>query len=144
MVCSPICDTTLILLDRITYQVQVRDVNGCTDEDAVSFDILKDRNVFIPNAFSPNADGVNDKFMIYGGKDVSIVKSFRVFNRWGEILHEKKDFPANDPDYAWDGILNGKNLDANVFIYFAEVVFLDGWVEQYQGCLLYTSPSPRD
>ena len=71
--------------------------------------------------------------MIYGGKDVEIVKTFRVFNRWGEILMEHNDFTPNDPSFSWDGRLRNKELNEGVFIFYAEVEFIDGKVILYEG-----------
>ena len=132
--CETLCVDTLLNLNfEQTYTVHVIDVNGCEAFDTVSYLIQKNRAVFIPNAFSPNEDGINDLFMIYGGKDVAEVKTFKVFNRWGETLIEWNDFPPNSFSYGWDGTLNGKDLNENVFVYFVEVLFVDGWVETYTG-----------
>ncbi len=128
------CDeATLLPLNSQTYSVQFIDINGCEGVDTVSYLVKKERNIYIPNAFSPNADGRNDYFMVYGGKDVLTVKTFKVFNRWGELLLEHNNFPPNDFAYAWDGKLNRQRLNSNVFIYHVEVVFLDGWSQVYKG-----------
>ncbi len=131
--CSPICDSTFVLYNKETFRVRIIDVNGCRADDAITFSIKKDRNVYIPNAFSPNGDGINDELIIYGGKDVDLIKSFRVFNRWGELVHRFDEQSANDPDFAWKGILDGKYLPSGVYVYYAEVAFIDNWVEVYQG-----------
>lgn len=133
MVCSPVCDTNIILFRETIFRVQAIDINGCTTNGAVNVFIEKDRNVFIPNAFSPNGDGVNDLFTVLGGKDVELVKTFRVFNRWGALVHQQDNFPANDPSAAWNGRLNDQYSGEQVFIYYAEVLFIDGWIETYQG-----------
>jgi len=135
LVCSPVCDTNLILLNETKFSVEIQDVNGCTDQDEVTYFVKKDRNVYIPNAFSPNADGVNDHFIIYGGKDVEEVISFSVFNRWGATVYENHKFAPNDPAFAWDGNLNRQNLNSGVFLYLVEVAFIDGWTETYQGSI---------
>lgn len=71
--------------------------------------------------------------MVYGGKDVLAVRTFKVFSRWGELLIEHNNVPPNDLTYGWDGNMNRERLNSNVYIYYIEVVFLDGWVEVYQG-----------
>jgi len=130
------CDeTTLVPLNSQTYSVQVIDVNGCEAVDTVSYLVKKERNIYIPNAFSPNADGRNDYFMVYGGKDVFEVRTFKIFNRWGELVVEHNNFLPNNFNYGWDGKMNRENLNSNVYIYYIEVAFLDGWVEVYKGDL---------
>lgn len=130
------CDeTTFVPLNNQTFTVQFIDVNGCEGVDTVSYLVQKERNIYIPNAFSPNADGRNDHFMVYGGKDVLEVKTFKVFNRWGELVIEHNNFPPNDFAYTWDGNMKGQELNNSVFIYYIEVEFLDGFLEVYQGDL---------
>ncbi len=123
-------------LETSTYQLTVVNGNGCVDEDQIVVRVRKDRLIYIPNIFTPNEDGNNDYFMIYGGQGVKEVKTFRIFNRWGEILHEKYSFPpveSNTVDFGWDGKFRGEVLNPAVFVYFAEIEFIDGRVEIYKG-----------
>jgi len=90
--------------------------------------------VYIPNAFSPNDDGINDVFMIFAGSDcLTKVRSFIVFSRWGESVFQYFDFPPNDQAYGWDGYCRGKLMDTAVFAWFAEVEFVDGSVKLFKG-----------
>ncbi|HFB99770.1 MAG TPA: T9SS type B sorting domain-containing protein, partial [Phaeodactylibacter sp.] len=129
----PCLDTTITPLNQTRYTVKVIDINGCVAFDTITYWVKKDRHVYIPNAFTPNGDGINDFFVVYGGKDVQEVKTFRVFDRWGELLLEHKNFPPNMTDYGWDGKLDSKRMNENVFVFYVEVLFLDGWVERYAG-----------
>jgi gliding motility-associated-like protein len=115
------------------YTVRVVDRNGCVDTDEVTVFVDKRRQVFFPTAFSPNGDGINDRFYPLTGNDVSYIKSFQVFNRWGESLIELYDFEADNPTYAWDGTHRGKSLNAGVYVFVAEVVFIDGEVVIFKG-----------
>jgi gliding motility-associated-like protein len=78
-------------------------------------------NVYIPNSFSPNGDGMNDIFYIRG-KGIASVKALRVFNRWGMVVFQKHSFPINETGAGWDGRYNGQPLQADVFVYEAEVI----------------------
>lgn len=117
---------------QTTYTVRV-DKDGCTDDDQVTVFVKKLRPVYIPNAFSPNDDGTNDQFMIFAGKQVTKVKSFLVFSRWGETVYQYFDFLPNDPAFGWNGTHRGQPLDPAVFIWFAEIEFVDGKVQLYEG-----------
>jgi len=66
-------------------------------------------------------------------KGVKLIKSFRIFNRWGGTVHESFDFPPNDPDYGWNGKLNNQDLNPSVFVYSLEVEFEDGSINVYKG-----------
>ncbi len=97
--------------------------------------VKKDRPVYIPNAFSPNDDGINDLLTVFGGKNAVKVHSFLVFNRWGETVFEHYNFSPNDPSIGWDGRHRGQFLNPGVFTWIAEIEFLDGSVELYEGAV---------
>ncbi|MBK9015339.1 MAG: gliding motility-associated C-terminal domain-containing protein [Saprospiraceae bacterium] len=130
------CDTCLNTFvsptAQTTFTITVES-NGCVDSDELTLFVKKDHPVYIPNAFSPNADGLNDVFMIYAGKQVTKVKSFLIFDRWGETVFQFYDFQPNDPDHGWDGTYRNDLLNAAVFTWFAEIEFIDGSVELYEG-----------
>ncbi len=117
------------------YHLYVVDENGCSTYDIVTVFVRKERLVYIPNAFSPNDDGINDIFMIFAGKGVAEVKTLMIFDRWGETMMELRNFQPNDPDFGWDGFFRGDRLQPAVFVYFAEVEFEDGSTELYKGDL---------
>ncbi len=116
-----------------SYTVTVTDMNGCVTSDDITVFVNKPRDVYIPNVFSPNGDGNNDRFMIFGGNDVVKVRSFLVFNRWGEAVFEVYNFPPNDPTFGWDGHYRSRLYNSAVFAYFAEIEFIDGEVIMYKG-----------
>ncbi len=118
---------------QTTYTVNVSNGNGCEVSDDVTVFVEKDRDVFIPTAFTPNQDSNNDVFMVHGGGDAERVTKFRVFDRWGEVVFEQRDFPLNDPTYGWDGTFKGKRMNAGVFAYTAEVIYTDGETFLYHG-----------
>lgn len=131
------CDTCLDVVStplfQTTFSITVED-NGCSDSDAVTIFVSKERAVFVPNAFSPNGDNINDRFMIFANEDhVVQINSFLIFNRWGETVHQVLDFPPNDPSYGWNGIHRGETLNPAVFTWFIEVEFIDGSTELYEG-----------
>lgn len=115
------------------YSVMVIDENGCTDDDNITLFVEKVRDVFIPNAFSPNNDGINDIAMIFAGQEIEEIHTFQIFNRWGEIVYEAYNFQPNIPDHGWNGIFRGKPMNPAIFIYYAEIEFIDGAVEIFKG-----------
>ena len=85
------------------------------------------RNVFVPNVFSPNADGINDLLVIFTGPDVtSTISYWRIFDRWGALVSESFDIRPGDPDAGWDGTFRGQPLNPGVYVWIAEVVWSDG------------------
>ncbi|MEZ5017655.1 MAG: PKD domain-containing protein [Flavipsychrobacter sp.] len=100
-----------------TYNVKVTNAFGCETEDNITiFVTCNNDQVFIANTFTPNGDGLNDKFYPQG-KGIAEVKSMRIYNRWGEVVFSQTNMPLNDPNYGWDGTYNRKPLKPDVFIY---------------------------
>ncbi|MEK7255064.1 MAG: gliding motility-associated C-terminal domain-containing protein, partial [Bacteroidota bacterium] len=117
----------------VTYLVTATDANGCTVEDEIKVFVKKIREVFVPNAFSPNGDGFNDVLTVFAGQQVANVKIFKVFNRWGAVMFELENYSPNQVTLGWDGTFKGKKMDVGVYVWFAEVEFLDGEVEVFEG-----------
>jgi gliding motility-associated-like protein len=122
-----------------TYSITVVDANGCRADDQITIYVEHDRRVFIPNAFSPNDDGVNDVFGIFAdNSQVARVRSFLVFNRWGEAMFELYNFSPNNPSLGWNGQHRGQVMNTGVYVYVAEVEFTDGEVIIYKGDVVLT------
>ncbi|MCO6476622.1 MAG: gliding motility-associated C-terminal domain-containing protein [Phaeodactylibacter sp.] len=116
------------------YYVDVLDtVTLCRASDFVLVNVRTNRRVFIPNAFSPNEDGSNDFFTVYGDQAVTRVKALRVFSRGGSLVYEALDFMPNNSGAGWNGTFRGLELDPGLFAYIAEVEFVDGRTEVYTG-----------
>ncbi len=115
------------------YTVEVKNPGGCLARDQVSVRVLcNGANVFIPNTFSPNGDGANDIFYPRG-TGLFKIKTFRIFNRWGEQIFEKSSFNANDPASGWDGTYKGAKLGSDVFVYMIDVICDNNTVLNYKG-----------
>ena len=111
----------------------VTDPNGCIAADSLKILVQKNRPLFIPNTFSPNADGSNDYFTIFGGPSARSIRLLRVFDRWGELLFEGKDLPIGSEPLGWDGSYKGQALPSATYIYYAEVEFIDGAIIPVKG-----------
>jgi gliding motility-associated-like protein len=115
------------------YQVYFTDDNNCSNTGSIQINVLCGKgNLYIPNTFSPNGDGSND-FFYPRGTGLERVKYLRIFNRWGEVVFEKKDFPVNNAASGWDGRFKGQNPKADVYIYQAEVFCENGELLKLNG-----------
>jgi gliding motility-associated-like protein len=115
------------------YSVTIIDENGCSDTDDMMVLVRIERPVYIPNVFSPNEDGFNDIFYIQGSDFIKQIRTFQVYNRWGESVLELTNFQPNDPSFGWDGTYRGKPVNPAVYVWFAEIEFEDGEVILYKG-----------
>ncbi len=120
-------------LNETFVSIEAINGDGCVGSDRVTIAVRKNRDIYIPTAFSPNGDGVNDYFTVYGGKGIANVNYLRVFDRWGETVFSEEDLPLNFDSEGWNGRFKGKEVNTGVFIYVAEVEFTDGYTEMYTG-----------
>ena len=118
---------------QTTYKVTVIDTGGCKATGSITVSIDKTRPIYVPTAFSPNNDGVNDVFMVYGSQVVKNIKRFQVFDRWGEMMVSYQNFNTDNPAFGWDGKLNGREAQSGVYPYFVEVEYLDGALDIIEG-----------
>lgn len=115
------------LLNETTYTVTVTDENGCTDTSSVTVAVIlpecDETDVYLPNAFSPNGDKVNDEFIVRSNfvKKMELV----IYDRWG-----KKMFTSTEQSIGWDGTYEGSEAAPDVYAYSLYVVCSNG--EEYK------------
>jgi gliding motility-associated-like protein len=108
------------------YTVVAKNECGETS-DAVKIDFKNCYDIFIPSVFSPNDDGVNEKFQLFPSENVAKFNQFSIFDRWGNVVFTASEFNQNEVEkYTWDGRFNGKLLPPDVFVYFVKFTTTDG------------------
>jgi gliding motility-associated-like protein len=114
---------TIAPVENLSTSVIVTLPNGCFL--VASGNILIDPNtvLFIPNMFSPNGDGNNDSFMLYGGGVETIL--FKITNRWGEVVFRSDSFTEMLLT-GWDGKNNGIDQPSGVYVWTLEGTMIDG------------------
>lgn len=112
--------TTPTNQDSITYTLTLTSDVGCPDVN-INYIVSILQDIKMPNAFTPDGDGVNDDFgpVLIGGAE-GFVDSYTliIYNRWGE-----KIFETNNPAERWDGTKDGKLALSDVYIYIVEASF---------------------
>jgi gliding motility-associated-like protein len=109
--------------------------HGCWDRDTLEIGIAEDIKIFVPNAFSPNGDGLNDCFSI-GGTTGDIIDFFRIiiFNRWGKQIF---DSLINDPQCIWDGKdQDGRVVPADTYVFRIFGQNMRGAKKVYEGMVM--------
>ena len=124
---------TQALFHSTQFELTVTDENGCTANDKINIIVDASKHVYIPNAFSPNDEGINDVLYIQSGDDVVNINKFEIFNRWGEAVFSGSDLPTNTASAGWDGTYRGQAANAAVYVYSAEIEFIDGRKEIFSG-----------
>ena len=119
--------------DEGVYDIVIQSSKGC---DSLVWLDLEHYQVYIPNAFSPNFDGINDRFSIQGGAELIRIRHLQVFDRWGTLVCSIKDIPPNDHTQGWDGRLKGQEIVAGTYIYLASLEMDDGITRQVSGSVI--------
>jgi gliding motility-associated-like protein len=114
------------------------EVGTCSVTDILELLVKKEYEVFVPNIFSVNGDGLNDQLVIYAGSEVESILDFQIYDRWGGSVFTQKLFAPNDPSLGWDGQINGVIANVGVYTYFIDVLFVDGHIEQFKGSVTIT------
>lgn len=130
--CNDCPNPTTTVSTNATYTLTVTNSFGCIVSDEVSIlSTCKGAQVFVPNAFTPDGDGLNDVLMIRGSGVT--IKTFRVFNRWGVLIFERLNFSPNEIRNGWDGKVRGVLAHPDVYVYTAEVICDNGVIYTYKG-----------
>ncbi|MFB6455134.1 gliding motility-associated C-terminal domain-containing protein [Chitinophaga sp. Hz27] len=110
-----------------TYHLQVSNAQGCIGYDSVSVKFYTGPDIYVPNAFSPNGDGVNDRFRFIPVGMISY-KYFRIYNRWGQELYASTDFKT-----GWDGTIGGQPAPMDTYIWILDATDVNGKNIQQKG-----------
>lgn len=133
LTCDTCAVTTVVpIAEFIQITVKATDQDGCQDTASLTVFTKKDKNVFIPNIFSPQGMGDNITFKAFGSTDATLVKYFKVFDRWGNLLYTEQNVPIASM-IGWDGTQNGQVLSPGIYVYVTEVVFADNTTQVYNG-----------
>ncbi len=116
--------------EPMSGQLRLTSSHGC---DSTVHLELTYYNIFIPSAFTPNSDGINDRFQIYGTDELVGIQSLQIFDRWGGLAYSATDMDPHDSNAGW----NGRGIDSRVLVgtytYRAVLVTNDGLPHQVSG-----------
>lgn len=128
------CDRLMVsAIETTDYQLIAWDKNGCSATDELTIFVDQRSFFYLPNAFSPNGDDVND-FLTFGSRPdyIQQIDYFSVFNRWGELIFEQKGVSPNNFK-GWDGKYKGQAMSNGIYVYIAQVTNKMGRIEQLSG-----------
>ncbi len=129
----PNCPATFIAAPATNiYTLIATDANGCTASAKLHVQVDKRLRIFVPNALRPGSGGPNEQLTIFAGPEVERIRSFLLFDRWGNKLFEQYNLLPNAP-IAWDGTYRGKLVQQGVIVWMATVETKDGRIESLGG-----------
>jgi gliding motility-associated-like protein len=105
-----------------TYHVKVTTDSGCIATDSVTIFVqCKDSYIYMPTAFTPNNDGLNDYYYPLT-RGIKIIVSFSIYNRFGQLVYQAKNFSPNNKSFGWDGQLKSWAQPSSAFVYVIEAI----------------------
>ena len=118
-----------------TYLITAVDSAGCTASAEALVVVDQFVPVYAPTAFSPNLDGNNDRFRIYGRRSVEAFSDFAIFDRWGNRVYDLAGpVSPQDENWGWDGTASdGRLRQAGVYVFSITVTFADGRTQVVKG-----------
>ena len=131
LICSDCSTIKTIPMQDGQYFLTAYDVNGCSITASSVVKLIKERPLFIPNVFSPNGDGLNDRYQVFVGKSVHQINQFSIYDYEGRLMYQVNNWLPNDAPIGWDGRFNGQKMLPAVFVVLVEVELIDGTIQQY-------------
>jgi gliding motility-associated-like protein len=116
-----------------TFQIEATDSSGCTAVDALTVFVEQRNSIFVPNAFSPNGDNINDGLEFFAGPEIARFRSLRIYTRWGAQVFEVSDIVPGDSKGIWDGAINGQPAPPGVYLYQMTLEGKDGKITKLNG-----------
>jgi len=109
-----IADPMVFQNQDVTYMLEVSNEQGCVDYDTIHIKYYTGPDIYVPNAFTPNGDGKNDRFRFIP-VGITEYKYFRIYNRWGQEVYSSTDFRS-----GWDGTIKGAPAPLDTYIWILE------------------------
>jgi gliding motility-associated-like protein len=119
--CTNCATPAIKVVENATYVFKVTDIKGCfSSTNPYQIEICPDHTVDVPSAFTPDGDGVNDVIYV-DGWGIETLTSYRIFNRWGEVI-----FESNDIKIGWNGNYKLSPQPSDSYVYQVDGVFYGG------------------
>jgi gliding motility-associated-like protein len=120
------------LTQQQDYRIAITTTAGCTTTDSLLVRVFRENDIMVPEGFSPNSDGQNDKLypFLIGIKQMNM---FRVYDRWGNLIYDNKLATSST---GWDGFFKGSPLPAGPYVWMGEGVDVDDKVIRRTGTVM--------
>jgi gliding motility-associated-like protein len=128
LACSDCANVLAAPYSQTAYTLLINYLSGCSVSQTVTVYVGDGEDFYIPNAFSPNGDGNNDVFVVYGYGFAKV--NLKIFNRWGEKVCDTQNQWG-----GWDGTFKGQMQNAGVYTYVIQGVYLNGKTKEQKGTI---------
>ncbi len=119
--CSQCLNPTWLAVNEKPLTFTIRDTNACTVQHVVHRQLIEDYKIYIPDAFSPNNDGINDNFGLFSSDCPVYVVEFSIYDRWGNRVFTRENFQSTDSYPKWNGNVLGRHAIEGTYVYAAKL-----------------------
>ena len=119
---------SLVVFENNVISVYGLSQDGCKDTATLNLVVNKENNLFFPNTFTPNGDGQNDLFKVYGNNIKGL--DMRIFNQWGQLIYQ-----TNDINSGWNGYSKGKLQPVGVYVFTVRLTLADNSIVNKTGAI---------
>jgi CHU_C Type IX secretion signal domain len=121
-------------LEDTKYKITIINQNGCKQEDELLVRVIFNKGYDSPNIISNEGNTGNIYFTIYPIRNsINKLQYLRIYDRWGNMVFTKENFPAGTPEEGWDGSISGKRVQPGVYVWVSEILYKDGTSEVARG-----------
>ena len=126
-----------LFVNNAFVEAEVFDANDCNTNARVLILLDKESPLFVPTAFSPNEDGVNDRLTVFGNPAaVDLILDMQIYDRWGSQVYANAGFAVNEQFTGWDGFFRGQRAGTGIYVWTVSVRYIDGRTERTSGEVL--------
>jgi hypothetical protein len=109
------------------YFIKFISKDQCDSIHYLHLTIIKENNIFYPNVIHPNSQfKQNTAFTLFDNGAIKSIERLRIYDRWGELIWQRENFPSNDVNNGWDGTFRDKAVNPGVFVWVADLLLTDG------------------
>lgn len=119
-------EASIIANSNVTISVTAKNSNGCTAEDDLNITINLANDIYVPNAFSPNGDGFNDRLIIYADDKIWQIEKLEIYGRWGQLVYQIENIAPSNQNFGWNGYSNGQAVGEGVYVYSLTMKTVNG------------------
>jgi len=135
LTCNNCLDPIAYPVKTTTYFLEITNNIGCSKTDSITIQVAakKNRPIFLPNILNLSDTSINGKFIIGAEPSVETIKNIAIFDRWGNLIWNKKDLDPFNSEMAWNGTMNNIKVEPGVYFWQAQIQFIDGIIMKYVG-----------
>lgn len=131
--CKNCLNTFALPVNDTDFEISVTSKDGCVMRKNIFIKVDKRRSFVISNVLTPNGDGSNDHLRYFAGNDISGIRNFTIYDKWGNLVYQNENQDTGLVDIDWDGFFHGQPLLEGIYTWLCQVYYIDDVSITYKG-----------